>query len=81
MLQAGIVPSVTATMLGAKSPTTRSTPFGMFVAFELGFERMTSAARDLLDFYRRLATMRVPGGLVRDAVLGPEAPGPCRAKG
>lgn len=40
---------------------------GTIVAFISGYERMTNPARDLLNFYRRLSSMRVQYRLVRDA--------------
>ncbi|MEX2617185.1 MAG: ABC transporter transmembrane domain-containing protein [Alphaproteobacteria bacterium] len=43
------------------------TEIGTIVAFMSGYERMTSPARDLLNFYRRLAMMRVQYRLVYDA--------------
>lgn len=43
------------------------TEIGIIVAFMSGYERMTSPVRDLLNFYRRLSTMRVQYGLVADA--------------
>lgn len=42
------------------------TQVGTIVAFMSGYERMTSPARDLFNFYRRLAMMRVQYGLVHD---------------
>lgn len=43
------------------------TEIGIIVAFMSGYERMTNPVRDLLNFYRRLSTMRVQYGLVADA--------------
>jgi ABC-type bacteriocin/lantibiotic exporter with double-glycine peptidase domain len=40
---------------------------GTIVAFMSGYQRMTDPARDLLNFYRRLAMMRVQYDLVYDA--------------
>ena len=46
------------------------TAIGTVVAFMSGFERMTGPVRDLLNFYRRLAMMRVQYRLVHDASQG-----------
>lgn len=43
------------------------TEIGTIVAFMSGYDRMTAPARDLLNFYRRLSTMRIQYRLVRDA--------------
>lgn len=43
------------------------TEIGIIVAFMTGYERMTNPVRDLLNFYRRLSTMRVQYGLVAEA--------------
>ncbi|MEQ9641394.1 MAG: ABC transporter transmembrane domain-containing protein [Alphaproteobacteria bacterium] len=43
------------------------TEVGTIVAFISGFERMTGPGRDLLNFYRRLAMMRVQYRLITDA--------------
>lgn len=43
------------------------TEIGIIVAFMSGYERMTGPVRDLLNFYRRLSTMRVQYRLVADA--------------
>ena len=43
------------------------TEIGIIVAFMSGYERMTNPVRDLLNFYRRLSTMRVQYRLVADA--------------
>ncbi len=43
------------------------TEVGTIVAFMSGYERMTGPVRDLLNFYRRLAMMRVQYGLVYQA--------------
>lgn len=46
------------------------TEVGTVVAFMSGYERMTGPVRDLLNFYRRLAMMRVQYRLVYDAGQG-----------
>lgn len=52
------------------------TEIGIIVAFMSGYERMTGPVRDLLNFYRRLSTMRVQYRLVADAFAVPvERPG------
>jgi len=43
------------------------TQVGTIVAFMSGYERMSGPARDLLNFYRRLAMMRVQYRLVHEA--------------
>lgn len=43
------------------------TQVGTIVAFMSGYERMSGPARELLNFYRRLAMMRVQYRLVHDA--------------
>lgn len=43
------------------------TEIGTIVAFISGYERMINPARDLLNFYRRLSSMRVQYRLVREA--------------
>ena len=43
------------------------TEIGIIVAFMTGYERMTNPVRDLLNFYRRLSTMRVQYGLVAES--------------
>jgi len=43
------------------------TEIGIIVAFMTGYERMTNPVRDLLNFYRRISTMRVQYGLVAEA--------------
>ncbi|MDN3722514.1 hypothetical protein QW131_32925 [Roseibium salinum] len=42
------------------------TEIGTIVAFMSGYERMTGPARELLNFYRRLAMMRVQYRLIHN---------------
>ncbi len=46
------------------------TTLGTIVAFISGYEKMSDPARQLLNFYRRLAMMRVQYGLVREVANG-----------
>lgn len=49
------------------------TEIGTIVAFMSGYERMTSPARNLLNFYRRVAMMRVQYRLVNEAAQSSDA--------
>jgi ABC-type bacteriocin/lantibiotic exporter with double-glycine peptidase domain len=49
------------------------TEIGTIVAFMSGHERMTDPARDLLNFYRRLAMMRVQYRLIYNSAQSNEA--------
>ena len=49
------------------------TQIGTIVAFMSGYERMVEPGRDLLNFYRRLALMRVQYRLVHEASQPPGA--------
>lgn len=57
-------------MVGGWLAIRGETEVGTIVAFLSGYERMIDPARDLLNFYRRLAIMRVQYGLVRQAGAG-----------
>ncbi len=50
------------------------TTLGTIVAFSSGYDKMSDPARELLNFYRRLAMMRVQYGLVREAADGDASP-------
>ena len=54
-------------MVGGWLAIQGQTEIGTIVAFMSGYQRMTDPARDLLNFYRRLAMMRVQYCLVYDA--------------
>jgi ABC-type bacteriocin/lantibiotic exporter with double-glycine peptidase domain len=60
-------------MIGGWLVIQGQTEIGTIVAFISGYERMTSPARDLLNFYRRLAMMRVQYGLVHKAAQSADA--------
>lgn len=59
-------------MLGGWLVIEGRTEVGTIVAFMSGYQRMTDPARQLLNFYRRLAMMRVQYGLVHDAAQAKE---------
>ena len=60
-------------MIGSWLVIQGETQIGTIVAFMSGYERMTGPARDLLNFYRRFAMMRVQYRLVHEAAQSPHA--------
>ena len=49
------------------------TELGVVVAFISGFEKIMDPARELLNFYRRMAQMRVQYRLIVEAMQGEAA--------